>query len=97
MNKRKNKQKENKVIFSFSIQFLFLTVGIWDSSIGDIDLEVKHEEKEHDQFTIGISTRKKDVEIVPKNFSKVFYQFLSLAGCTIEVRFRGKGVNRAGG
>ena len=75
MNKRKNKQKENKVIFSFSIQFLFLTVGIWDSSIGDIDLEVKHEEKEHDQFTIGISRRKKDVESVPKHFSQIFTNF----------------------
>lgn len=93
MNKRKNKQRENKVIFSFSTQFLFLTVGIWDSSIGDIDLEVKHEEKDHDQFTIGISRRQKDVESVPKNSSK----FLSLAGCTIEVRFREKGVNRVSG
>ena len=72
MNKRENKETENKVIFSFSTQFSFVTVDIWNSSIGDIDLEVKHEEKEHDQSTIGIFHNKKDVDNVPKNFSKIF-------------------------
>lgn len=54
------------------MQFSFLTVDNWNLSIRDIDLEVKDEERERDQFTIVSFHNKRDVDNVSEHFSKVF-------------------------
>ena len=73
-------------------------MNIWNTKLGDIDVEVKHEvNNEHDKFAVAIFHSKRTVEHVPKNLSKFFYQFLSLPNCTNSCEDTAKRVNRGEG
>ena len=53
-------------------------MNIWNSKLGDNNVEVKHEvNNEHGKFAIAIFHSKRIIGHVPKNLSKFFYQFLS--------------------
>lgn len=73
-------------------------MDIWNPQIGDNDEELKHElSNDHDEFVITIFRSKRIAGHVPKNLSKLFYQFLSLPNCTIRCEVTGKTGNRGGG
>ena len=66
-------------------------MNIWNSKLGDNDVEVKHEvNNEHDKFAIAIFHSKRIVGHVPKNLRKFFYQFLSLQKQPPEVFYKKK-------
>lgn len=54
-------------------------MNICEAKKGDTDLEISVEQnKEHDEFVIGIYCQKRVVGHVPKNSNKLFYKFLLL-------------------
>ena len=73
-------------------------MNIWNSKLGDNDVEVKHEvNNEHNKFAVAIFHSKRIEGHIPKNLSKFFYRFLLLPNCTISCEVTGKRVNRGGG
>ena len=52
---------------------------------------------EHDQFAIGIFHNKYSWAMFLKTLEKVCYQFLFLAGCTLEAKDTAKRVDKWGG
>ena len=58
-------------------------MNIWNPKVGDNDVVVKHEkDNEHDKFAIAVFHKERIVRHLPKNLSKLFYQFFPLPNCT---------------
>ena len=73
-------------------------MDIWTPKVGDENICLKLEnDNEHDKFAVAVLFEERVVGHVPKNLSKLFYQFLKIPNATMGCKVTGKRVNRGAG
>ena len=73
-------------------------MDIWTPKVGDENVCLKSEnENQHGKFAVAIVLEERIVEHVPKNLSKIFYQFMKIPNCTIRCKVTGKHLSLGAG